>query len=67
MKVFADHGLVAQRPVGEPFDPETMDAQFQVPDPDKDHNTVAVVTRTGYILNGRVVRAATCGVVSNPQ
>ena len=34
-KVFAANGLETLRPEGEVFDPKTMDAQFQVPDPEK--------------------------------
>jgi len=62
-KVFAANGLETLRPEGEVFDPKTMDAQFQVPDPEKEADTVAVVTRTGYLLNDRVIRPAGVGVV----
>lgn len=66
MKVFGSNGLQASRPLDEVFDPNTMEAQFQVPDPTKEANTVAIVTRTGYILNERVIRPATVGVVHHP-
>lgn len=66
MKVFGSNGLHASRPEGDVFDPNTMEAQFQVPDPTQEANTVAVVTRTGYILNDRVIRPATVGVVHHP-
>jgi len=66
MKVFGSNGLQPSRPLDEVFDPNTMEAQFQVPDPTKEANTVAIVTRTGYILNERVIRPATVGVVHHP-
>jgi len=66
LKVFGKHGLVAVEPaVGEKFDPNLHEALFQLPSPDKDHNTVAIVTQKGFALNGRTLRAAKVGVVQN--
>merc|ERR1712086_730803 len=67
-KVFASNGLESLRPVGEVFDPKTMDAQFQVPHAvaETETGTVAVVARTGYLLNDRVIRPAGVGVVDKP-
>ena len=36
LKVFGTNGLQASRPLDEVFDPNTMEAQFQVPDPSKE-------------------------------
>jgi len=65
-KVFSSHGLAVVDAVDQEFDPNTMEAMFQVPDLTKDPNTVAVVHRTGYTLNSRVIRPAMVGVVHHP-
>jgi molecular chaperone GrpE len=39
------------------------EAQFELPDPSKEPGTIGVVTRLGYALHGRNVRAAGVGVV----
>lgn len=63
-KVFERHNLSQIRPeIGDVFDPNMMEAQLQVPKPDAEPNTIAMVMRTGYSLKGRVLRAATVGVV----
>ena len=41
------------------------EALVQVPDPSKANGTVAFVQKCGYVLRGRVVRAATVGIVKN--
>ena len=50
---------------GAAFDPHEMDAAFSVPPSPAGppSGTVAAVTKAGYRLNGRVVRAAVVGVV----
>lgn len=66
LKVFGKHGLTRVDPAaGEKFDPNLHEALFQLPVPDKDNNTVAVVTQKGFALNGRTLRAAKVGVVKN--
>ena len=62
-KVFKSHGLEKIDPVGDKFDPNFHDALFMQPFPDKEPGTVAVVTKIGYKLNGRPLRAALVGVV----
>lgn len=62
-KVFGNHGLEKVDPVGEKFDPNFHEAIFMMPSPGKDAGTVAVVTKIGYRLNGRSLRAALVGVV----
>jgi len=61
------HGLEKVNPVGEVFDPNKHEATFQVPMPDKEPNTVFHVQQTGFILNGRTIRAAKVGVVASPK
>ncbi|TGZ79798.1 GrpE protein [Ascodesmis nigricans] len=60
------HGLEKINPLGEPFDPNVHEATFQVHMPDKEPNTVFHVQQTGFTLNGRTIRAAKVGVVSQP-
>jgi len=62
LKVFAKHGLVQENPIGEKFDPNKHDALFQIPDPEKEVNTVLNVQKIGYILQGRTIRPAAVGV-----
>ncbi len=57
-KVLLDHGIEIINPVGEVFDPEQHEAMSMVPAPDHDKNTIVEVFQKGYLLNGRVVRAA---------
>eukprot|EP00049_Salpingoeca_infusionum_P003573 m.68007 g.68007 ORF g.68007 m.68007 type:complete len:235 (+) comp12184_c0_seq1:330-1034(+) len=61
---FKRHELVEVIPEGEPFDPNMHEAMFTVPHPDLEPNTVLQVTRTGWALKGRVLRAAQVGVVA---
>jgi molecular chaperone GrpE len=54
----ASHGLAEVAPVGKPFDPNLHEAIAQQPSPEIPADHVAAVTRIGYTLNGRLVRAA---------
>lgn len=60
----AGHGLAEVAPLGQPFDPNLHEAIAQQPSADVAADHVAVVTRTGYTLNGRLVRAASVVVSS---
>lgn len=57
-KVLQDHGIEIINPVGEIFDPEQHEAMSMVPSPQHEKNTIVNVFQKGYLLNGRVVRAA---------
>ena len=57
-KVLEDNGIEIINPVGEKFDPELHEAMSMVPSPDHEKNTIVNVFQKGYLLNGRVVRAA---------
>ncbi|XP_027170599.1 grpE protein homolog 1, mitochondrial-like isoform X3 [Coffea eugenioides] len=61
-EVFKKYGLQKYDPVDEEFDPHRHNAVFQVPDPSKPPNTVAVVLKAGYKLHDRVIRPAEVGV-----
>jgi len=62
-KVFVKHGLEKEDPMGQKFDPNFHEAVFQIPVPDKEKGTVAVVQKVGYRLHGRTLRPAIVGVV----
>lgn len=57
------HGLEKVHPLGEKFDPNLHEATFQAKVEGKEAGTVFQVLRTGFLLNGRVVRAAVVGVI----
>lgn len=57
-KVLAENGIEIVNPVGEKFDPEVHEAMSMVPSPNHEKNTIVDVFQKGYLLNGRVIRAA---------
>jgi len=57
-KVLEDNGIEIINPVGEAFDPEQHEAMSMVPSAEHQKNTIIDVFQKGYLLNGRVVRAA---------
>ncbi|KAL0635730.1 GrpE, mitochondrial [Maublancomyces gigas] len=61
------HGLEKIDPIGQPFDPNRHEATFQAPMPDKEPNTVFLVQQTGFVLNGRTIRAAKVGIVASTK
>lgn len=58
-------GVVQIDPIGAPFDPQQHEAMAMVPNPNAEPNSVMDVMQKGYLLNGRLVRAAKV-VVSKP-
>ena len=67
LKLFVDtlarSGVEQIDPLGEPFDPQLHEAMTMLPNPDAEPNSVMDVMAKGYILNGRLVRAAKVIVV----
>jgi len=59
-------GVEVIDPMGEKFSPEYHEAVHQVEDESLEPGTVASVLAKGYICNGRLVRPAMVGVVSDP-
>jgi molecular chaperone GrpE len=57
-KVLEDNGIEIVNPIGEQFDPEMHEAMSMVPSPEHEKNTIVNVFQKGYLLNGRVIRAA---------
>ena len=62
LKLFLDtmrkNGIERVDPMGEPFDPSQQEAMAVVVNPHAEPNSVMEVIQRGYLLNGRVVRAA---------
>lgn len=54
----ASHGLKELNPVGQAFDPNLHEAISQQPSADVAEGSVATVVRTGFTLNGRLLRPA---------
>ena len=67
LKLFVDtlakSGVEEVDPLGEPFDPQVHEAMTMVANPDAEPNSVMDVMAKGYLLNGRLVRAAKVIVV----
>ncbi|KAJ9568079.1 hypothetical protein OSB04_004045 [Centaurea solstitialis] len=61
-EVFKKFGVEKYDPTNEEFDPNRHNAVFQVPDPTKSPDTVAVVLKAGYMLHDRILRPAEVGV-----
>lgn len=62
----ATHGLKEVNPVGQPFDPNLHEAISQQPSADVADGSVVTVVRTGYTLNGRLLRPASVIVSTGP-
>jgi molecular chaperone GrpE len=66
LSVLEKHGVQRIDPVGEPFDPQKHEALAMVPSPHAEPNSVIEVMQRGYLLNGRLVRAAKVVVSKAP-
>ncbi len=62
----ASHGLKEVHPVGQPFDPNLHEAISQQPSADVVEGSVVTVVRTGFTLNGRLLRPASVIVSTGP-
>jgi molecular chaperone GrpE len=63
----ASHGLKEIVPAGQPFDPHQHEAISHQPSPSVKEEHVLNVVRTGYSLNGRLLRPAAVVVSSGPE
>lgn len=61
-----NHGLKEISPVGLPFDPHQHEAISHQPSKDVKEEHVVTVVRTGYSLNGRLLRPASVVISSGP-
>jgi molecular chaperone GrpE len=59
-------GVAQIDPMGAPFDPQQHEAMAMVPNPHAEPNSVMDVMQKGYLLNGRLVRAAKVVVSKAP-
>lgn len=64
--VLAKAGVEQIDPAGAPFDPQRHEAMAMVPNPHAEPNSVLDVLQRGYMLNGRLVRAAKVVVSKAP-
>jgi molecular chaperone GrpE len=62
----SNHGLKEINPAGQPFDPHQHEAISHQPSKDVKEEHVLSVVRTGYSLNGRLLRPASVVVSSGP-
>lgn len=62
----ASHGLKEINPDGQPFDPHQHEAISHQPSQEVKEEHVLAVVRTGYSLNGRLLRPASVVVSSGP-
>jgi molecular chaperone GrpE len=62
----ANHGLKEISPAGQPFDPHQHEAISHQPSAEVKEEHVLTVVRTGYSLNGRLLRPASVIISSGP-
>lgn len=67
LRVLDKFGVKPFSSIGEPFDPERHEAVARVPAVGQPEMTVVGETARGYLLNGRVLRAAMVTVAMNPE
>ena len=67
LQTLKKHGLERFDPseAADKFDPNKMEATFQAPQQGKEDGSVFYTQSKGFLLNGRVLRAAKVGVVKN--
>jgi molecular chaperone GrpE len=63
----ANHGLKEINPTGQMFDPHQHESISHQPSADVKEEHVLTVVRTGYSLNGRLVRPASVVLSSGPE
>lgn len=61
-QVFKRNGLEEVNPINQPFNPNFHEALFQQEIPNKETNICVVVSKVGYKLHDRCIRAALVGV-----
>lgn len=67
LSVLEKYGIQRIDPAGDPFDPQVHEAMTMVPSREAEPNSVLEVMQPGYLLNGRVVRAAKVVVARAPD
>jgi molecular chaperone GrpE len=67
LRVLERHGVTRYSAVGQPFDPARHEAIARVVSAEAAPDTVVHETAPGYLLNGRVLRAALVAVAAAPD
>jgi molecular chaperone GrpE len=67
IKALESAGISELDPVGQPFDPRLHEAILAQPTTEQAPDTVLMVVQKGYVLNGRVLRAARVIVARAPD
>jgi molecular chaperone GrpE len=67
LRVLEKSGLTPFSSIGQPFDPERHEAIARVPTAEYPEMTVIAETARGYLLHGRVLRAAMVSVAVAPE
>ncbi|TLP78996.1 nucleotide exchange factor GrpE [Nesterenkonia sphaerica] len=66
-QILTQQGLTPVGEVGEQFDPNEHEAIMQQPHPEIEADQIAIVVRTGYRFNDRLLRAAQVIVSAGPE
>ncbi|XP_019432929.1 PREDICTED: uncharacterized protein LOC109339856 isoform X2 [Lupinus angustifolius] len=66
-EVLKKFGVVKFDPTNEPFNPNSHNAIFQIPDASKPPGSVGAVLKAGYMLHDRVLRPAEVGVTQEVE
>jgi molecular chaperone GrpE len=67
LRALERHGVSRYSATGQPFDPSRHEAVARVVSPEATPGTVIAETAPGYLLNGRVLRAALVAVAAAPD
>ena len=67
LRVLEKHGVTRYSALGQPFDPTRHEAIARVVSGDAAPNTVVAEVAPGYLLHGRVLRAAMVSVAAAPD
>jgi molecular chaperone GrpE len=67
LRVLERHGVTRYSALGQPFDPSRHEAIARVVNPEAAAGSVVAETAPGYLLNGRVLRAALVTVAASPD
>jgi len=61
-KTLTNYNIKPFHPIGEKFNPNTMEAVLNMPGDDSNHNTAGIVVKDGYHIGERLLRPAQVGV-----
>jgi molecular chaperone GrpE len=67
LSTFGKYGISQFDPTGETFDPNLHEAMYAAPIPGKAPGTIVDTQKAGYMIKGRVLRAAQVGIVQEAR